>query len=119
MEPMGVDSLTGPLSVYENGVVTNPNGTPFAGVRKCFDVHEWTFRDQQKLDYNGETYMVAELPFMTISSYDGDKNSIIIGFDDEASEEEYFYGTYAIDGETLTFSFPAAAPEPLTKNARR
>ena len=103
MERMGVDSLTGPLSVYKNGVVTNPNGTPFAGVLKCFDVHEWTFRDQQKLDYNGETYIVAELPFMTISSYD-DKNSIIIGFYDEAGEEYYFYGTYAIDGETLTFS---------------
>lgn len=103
MERMGVDSLTGPLSVYKNGVVTNPNGTPFAGVLKCFDVHEWTFRDQQKLDYNGESYIVAELPFMTISSYD-DKNSIIIGFYDETGEEYYFYGTYAIDGETLTFS---------------
>lgn len=95
-------SLTGPYSVYKSGVYTNKN-TPLAGVLKIQKYESYTFREQQNLDYNGDTYTVAKLPFMTISSYD-DQNSIILGFLDKFEAPFYFYGTYKIDGDTLTIS---------------
>ena len=97
------ESLTGVLSVYKDGVVRDPKGSLLAGVLTVHNTFENTLGELQELDYNGDRYIVARFPFITISSYD-DQNSIILGFYDEFGEEFYFYGTYAIDGEALIFS---------------
>lgn len=96
-------SLKGVLSVYKNGVVSNPNGTPLAGVLTSYKDFDYQSAEQQTLDYNGDNYKVARLPYITISSYDA-QNSIILGFYDEFGEMFYFYGKYSIDGETLAIS---------------
>ena len=61
------------------------------------------FKSQQELDYNGDTYTVSKLPFMTISSYD-DQNSIILGFIDKFGADFYFYGTYTVENGELYVS---------------
>lgn len=96
-------SLKGVLSVYKNGVVSNPQGTPLAGVLTCYKDFDYESAEQQTLNYNGDNYKVARVPYITISSYD-DQNSIILGFYDEFGEVFYFYGKYSIDEELLTIS---------------
>ena len=95
--------LTGAYSVYSKGVANNTEGSLLAGVLVADDPYNMAIRDMQELDYKGDTYTVAQLPFTTISSFDN-KNSIILGFHDNFDGEFYFYGTYSIDGETLTVS---------------
>lgn len=96
-------SLKGVLSVYKNGVVSNPQGTPLAGVLTCYKDFDYESAEQQTLDYNGDNYKVAQVPYITISSFD-DQNSIILGFYDEFGAKFYFYGKYAIEGDMLTIS---------------
>ena len=85
------------------GAVNPEKDALFAGILMAHDPASYTFDEQQDLDYKGDTYTVARLPFITISSFD-DENSIILGFYDKFGGDFYFYGTYYINGGTLTFS---------------
>ena len=97
------DVLTKAASAYSDGVVSSKEGALFAGTLIAYKPYTHVFKDQQDLDYNGDTYTVARLPFITISSFD-DQNSIILGFYDKFGADFYFYGTYSVGGDTLTFS---------------
>jgi hypothetical protein len=97
------DYLAKALTAYSNGVVSSQEGTMFAGILIVHNPNNSTFKPQQDLDYNGDTYTVSKLPFMTISSYD-DQNSIILGFIDKFGADFYFYGTYTIEDGVLTVS---------------
>ena len=91
------------LSAYSNGVVSSPKGSLFSGILIAYKAYSSTFTIQQDLDYNGDTYTVSSLPFITISSYD-DQNSIILGFIDKFGADFYFYGTYTVEDGELTVS---------------
>ena len=97
------DYLAKALTAYSNGVVSSQEGTLFAGILIAHLPGSSTFKSQQNLDYNGDTYTVACLPFITISSYD-DQNSIILGFIDKFGADFYFYGTYTVEDGELTVS---------------
>lgn len=90
-------------SAYSTAVASSSGGSMLAGILVADNPYSFTFEEQQDLDYNGDTYTISRLPFTTISSYD-DQNSIILGFYDKFDGDFYFYGTYSIDGETLTIS---------------
>ena len=91
------------LSAYSNGVVSSPKGSLFSGILIAYKAYSSTFTIQQDLDYNGDTYTVSSLPFITISSYD-DQNSIILGFIDKFGADFYFYGTYTVENGELYVS---------------
>ena len=97
------DYLAKALTAYSNGVVSSQEGTLFAGILIAHLPGSSTFKSQQNLDYNGDTYTVACLPFITISSYD-DQNSIILGFIDKFGADFYFYGTYTVENGELYVS---------------
>lgn len=97
------DVLTKAASAYSDGVVSSKEGALFAGTLIAYKPYTHVFKDQQDLDYNGDTYTVARLPFITISSFD-DQNSIILGFYDKFGADFYFYGTYSVGRGTLTLS---------------
>lgn len=95
--------VTKASSVYTNGVVNSKEGSLLAGTLIADSPASYVFSEQHDLDYNGSTYTVAQLPFITISSFD-DQNSIILGFLDKFGRDYYFYGAYSINGQTLTVS---------------
>ena len=95
-------------SVYEEGNAVSEDCFPFAGILVAGDTYSYTFKEQQELDYNGEPYQVARLPFVTISSYD-DQRSMILGFYDAFDGQFFYYGTWSIEGDTLTVS-PGGSP---------
>lgn len=97
------DYLAKALTAYSNGVVSSQEGTMFAGILCAHNPSSSAFKSQQDLDYNGDTYTVSRLPFMTISSYD-DQNSIILGFIDKFGADFYFYGTHTVENGVLTVS---------------
>lgn len=95
-------------SVYEDGNALSEDCFPFAGTLVAGDTYSYTFKEQQELDYNGDPYQVARLPFVTISSYD-DQRSMILGFYDAFDGQFFYYGTWSIEGDTLIVS-PGGSP---------
>lgn len=100
--------ITKASSVYSDGVVNSKQGSLLAGTLIVDSPGSYVFKDQRDLDYNGSTYTVSQLPFITISSFD-DQNSIILGFLDKFGRDFYFYGTYSINGQSLTIA-PGGSP---------